>query len=165
LSTDIVSIGSSNIRDQTFGEATSQPGNVFVEEPADGILGLGFVNIAKDGVTSCFDNMVKQGLVANPVFSFYLNRDTTASPSGEIIFGDSGPAHYKGNFIHVPIVNLGYWQFTMNGVTVGKTRYCMNGCHAIADTNTSLIAVPIDEMISLNKKNRRNSNRRRTLFG
>jgi cathepsin D len=148
----MVAIGSAKIRDQNFGEATSQPGNVFVQEPADGILGLGFINISSDGVVPVFDNMVKQGLVANPVFSFYLNRDTSKSPGGEIIFGGSDPAHYRGNFTYVPIKNAGYWQFTVDGVTVGNTPYCKNGCQAIADTGTSLITGPTAEINSLNRQ-------------
>ncbi len=59
-STDIVSIGSVNIRSQTFGEAASQSGNVFVQEPADGILRLGFMKISSDYVIPCLDNMIKQ---------------------------------------------------------------------------------------------------------
>jgi cathepsin D len=156
LSTDTVTIGSANIRSQTFGEATSEPGDDFVDEIPDGILGLGFVNIAEDGVIPVFDNMVKQKLVEKPVFSFYLNRRTTTSPGGEIIFGGSDPAHYKGNFKYVPIHNTGYWQFTMDGISVNlgnkRTRFCKNGCQAIADTGTSLITGPSSEIESLNKR-------------
>jgi cathepsin D len=156
LSTDMVSIGSIKIRDQTFGEAVSEPGDDFVAGVPDGILGMGFSYLAEDGVDPVFDNMVKQGRVAKPVFSFYLNRDTTASPGGEIIFGGSDPAHYRGNFTYVPIETTGYWQFTMDGISVNlgnkRARYCKNGCQAIADTGTSLITGPFDEIESLNTR-------------
>jgi cathepsin D len=152
LSTDMVAIGSAKIRDQTFGEAVSEPDDNFVGVP-DGILGLGFENIAYDGVIPVFDNMVKQKLVKKPVFSFYINRDTTASPGGEIIFGGSDPDHYRGNFTYVPIENSGYWQFTIDQVTVGyrKKHFCKYGCQAIADTGTTFITGPSDEIMKMNK--------------
>jgi cathepsin D len=153
LSTDTVSIGPINVRDQTFGEAVSEA-DYFDQQVFDGMLGLGFVNIASDGVTPVFDNIVNQGLLQNPVFSFYLNRDTTTSPGGEIIFGGSDPAYYTGNFTYVPIKNTGYWQFTMDEVTVTignqRARLCKTGCEAIADTGTSLIAGPPAQMQNLN---------------
>jgi cathepsin D len=157
LSTDTVMIGSAIIKDQTFGEETSEyfvdfDGELGVEY--DGILGLGLGAFASDGVTIVFENMVKQKLVKNPVFSFYLNRDTSESPGGEIIFGGSDPAHYRGNFTYVPIDKSGQWKFAMDGVSVGhrKPHYCKKGCEAIADTGTAYITGPSAKIKRLNRK-------------
>ena len=62
------------VKDQTFGEAVHQPGTTFLDAKFDGILGMAFSFISVDGVAPVFSNMVKQDLVSEPLFAFYLNR-------------------------------------------------------------------------------------------
>jgi phytepsin len=88
--------------------------------------------------------MQEQKLLADDVFSFWLNRDSDASSGGELVFGGVDPNHYKGNHTYVPVSSKGYWQFNMGDLLIDghSTGFCANGCAAIVDSGTSLLAGP-----------------------
>lgn len=62
--------------------------------------------------------MVKQGLVDDPVFSFWFNRHADKGQGGEIVFGGIDPNHYKGNHTYVPVTRKGYWQVNITSQLV-----------------------------------------------
>ncbi|BDA43728.1 Aspartic proteinase oryzasin-1 [Coccomyxa sp. Obi] len=151
FSTDVLSLGSLNVENQTFAEATKEPGLAFVAAKFDGILGLAFPEISIGGVTPPFQNMVNQGLVPEPVFSFWLNRNDPSGPGGELVLGGVDPSHYTGEHLWVNVTRRAYWQFDMEAISLAGTNSpCAGGCQAIADSGTSLIVGPSDEIAEIN---------------
>jgi len=57
------------------------------------------------------------------------------------------PNHFEPPLVWVPVMSKSYWLFQMDQVSVGgQLAGCKGGCKAIADTGTSLIAGPKDEI-------------------
>ncbi|XP_041270925.1 cathepsin D [Onychostruthus taczanowskii] len=147
LSQDVVTLGDLKILDQTFGEATKQPGMTFIAAKFDGILGLAFPKISVEGAEPFFDNVMKQKLVEKNMFSFYLNRDPSGVPGGEMVLGGTDPKYYKGEFSWFNVTRKAYWQIHMDSVEVADgPSVCEGGCEAIVDTGTSLITGPTKEV-------------------
>ncbi|KAK6149732.1 hypothetical protein DH2020_017257 [Rehmannia glutinosa] len=152
FSEDNVKVGDLVVKGQEFIEATREPSVTFLVAKFDGILGLGFKEISVGNATPVWYNMVKQGLVKEPVFSFWLNRNLKEEEGGELVFGGVDPNHYKGKHTYVPVTQKGYWQFEMGDVLIdGKeSGYCSGGCSAIADSGTSLLAGPTTVVTMIN---------------
>nr|AFX73039.1 preprogaline B [Galium verum] len=152
FSQDSVKLGDLVVKDQDFIEATREPGITFVAAKFDGLLGLGFQEISVGKAVPVWYNMVKQGLVAEPVFSFWFNRHTDEEQGGELVFGGVDPSHFKGEHVYAKVTKKGYWQFDMGDVLVGgeSTGFCANGCSAIADSGTSLLAGPTAVVVQIN---------------
>jgi len=159
LSSDTVRLGDSiEVKHQTFAEATKEPGLTFLFAKFDGILGLGFKEIAVDGVTPVFDNAFAQNQVEKDQFSFWLNRDQDGDgvvDGGELVFGGVDEKHFVGEHVWVDLTKKGYWQFDLDDVKVGEFSFINDGSEkktfsysssskhqAIADTGTSLLAGP-----------------------
>ncbi|KAJ4969296.1 hypothetical protein NE237_015997 [Protea cynaroides] len=152
FSQDNVEVGDLIIKDQVFIEATQEGSLSFIFAKFDGILGLGFQEISVGNVVPVWYNMVEQGLVSEPVFSFWLNREPEAEEGGEIIFGGVDPKHFKGKHTYVPVTEKGYWQIEMGDFLVGdqSTGFCEAGCAAIVDSGTSLLAGPTTVVTEIN---------------
>ncbi|KAK3404482.1 hypothetical protein EUGRSUZ_K00787 [Eucalyptus grandis] len=152
FSQDHVKVGDLVVKGQEFIEATREPSITFLAAKFDGILGLGFKEISVGDATPVWYNMVNQGLIKEPVFSFWLNRNTEGEEGGEIVFGGADSSHYKGEHTYVPVTQKGYWQFKMADVLIGNetTGFCASGCSAIADSGTSLLAGPTTVITQIN---------------
>lgn len=153
MSQDTLTWAGIEVKRQVFAEAVDEPGLAFVVAKFDGILGMGFPEIAVEQAVPPFNMMLDQELLAEPVFAFWLNRDPQDPDGGELVLGGIDEAHYTGDITWVPVTRRGYWQHDMDGIEVeGKSlSICKGGCTGIADTGTSLIAGPTADVDALNK--------------
>lgn len=138
-----VQVGGFSVTNQVFGLSQSEA-PFMAQMQADGILGLAFQSIASDNVVPVFDNMMKQGLVKNSMFSVYLSRywekmvwrksvvwecafhikihlwffsslSVRDSEEGsEVLFGDVDSNHYNGPVTWIPLTSATYWQIQMD---------------------------------------------------
>ncbi|XP_010415027.1 PREDICTED: aspartic proteinase-like [Camelina sativa] len=125
FSEDNVKVGDLVVKNQEFIEATSEGSLSFLLGKFDGLLGLGFQEISVGNAVPSFHNMVDQGV---------------------------DPAHFKGNHTYVPVIREGYWQFNMGDILVGNnsTGFCEQGCAAIMNSGTSLLAGPTTVITQIN---------------
>jgi hypothetical protein len=74
------------VEQQEFAEALKEPGVTFVMAKFDGILGMGFPEIAATNLTPVFNQMLEQKKVSNAVFAFWLDRYGIASQRAKLVF-------------------------------------------------------------------------------
>ncbi|XP_067856144.1 cathepsin E-like [Heptranchias perlo] len=142
LGKDKVRIGNITIKGQEFGESIYEPGSTFTLAQFDGILGLGYPSLAEGGAIPVFDRMMHQGLLEEPIFSIRINREADSENGGELLLGGIDHTSYTGPINWVNVTKKGYWQIELQNITFQNIVLCRNGCSAIVDTGTSLIAGP-----------------------
>ncbi|KAL2295320.1 hypothetical protein Nmel_017732 [Mimus melanotis] len=77
-------------------------------------------------------------------------RNPESSQGGELLFGGFDSSRFTGTLNWVPVTQQGYWQIQLDNIQLGGTvTFCANGCQAIVDTGTSLIAGPTKEVKEL----------------
>jgi hypothetical protein len=138
---DNLNMGGIIVQAQTFAQMDQLNGLAFIAAQFDGILGMAFQNISADFTPTPFQNMVKQGLVQDPSFSFFLSA-TAGSNGSTLVLGGIDPAFNSTPFAYVPLVNDTYWIINMDAVEMGGKAFNKDNMMAIIDTGTSLIVGP-----------------------
>ncbi|KAL2985999.1 hypothetical protein AAZX31_12G181900 [Glycine max] len=107
------------------------------------------VKISVGNAAPIWYNMLNQHFLTQPVFSFWLNRNTNEEQGGQIVFGGIDSDHYKGEHTYVPVTQKGYLagDVLINGKTTGL---CAAKCLAIVDSGTSLLAGPTGVIAQIN---------------
>ena len=150
LGVDTLNMGGIQVQSQTFGLAESIA-DVFGYQPVDGILGLGWPNLAVDNVIPPMQNALPQ--LDKPLFSVWLDRKLALSQggnAGQITYGALDTKNCAGTTNYVPLSSLTYWQFPITGFSMGSYNNAKK-VQVISDTGTSWLGAPtadINGMVS-----------------
>ena len=152
---DTVTMGGIPITSQLLGAVTIEPGEIWVESPFDGILGLAFPVISLPlGVTPPFDNMFKQKKIADFAFSFYLSTVAGRPDEGHsaLVLGGHDPRYcadpscpFEQHKLDAAQIALGYWLIRGSHILLDgrDTHICReNNCQFVVDTGTSILVGP-----------------------
>jgi len=150
FSTDDVTLAESLVIDaQRFAEVQDAGGLgvAYYLGKFDGILGLGFTSISIDGTTTCFENLIRQNKLDQPIFAFYLGDNAP----GELTFGGYDPTKFEGEIQFVKLDEATYWQITLDKIEAGDYSKTAedNKITAIVDSGTSLMTGPKAEISKL----------------
>ncbi|XP_075404153.1 pregnancy-associated glycoprotein-like [Tenrec ecaudatus] len=141
---DTVKVAGLVDENQDFGLSVLEPTPFMDMMPFDGVLGLAFPTLATSGSTPFFDNLLKQGVISQGVFAFYLTGSQDEKGS-VVMFGGVDSSYYKGELHWIPVTRPNFWQFTIDSISMnGNIISCSHSCQAILDTGTSLVSGPQD---------------------
>jgi Eukaryotic aspartyl protease len=107
--------------------------------------------MAAYGMQPVFDNVIKQRKLQSNVFSFYFDKHD-GSFNSKLILGGVDESYINGQITFFPVTKKYYWSIRAKEILVNGQRVagvCDNGCTLVADTGTSLLTGPSDELAIL----------------
>jgi cathepsin D len=152
FSTDTVNLAGLVVEGQSFGEITDEQGLSWITSQFDGVCGLAFDSISVDHETPLWYNLLSQGLVQEPTFSFWLNKNMSSANGGEITLGGYDNTLFTGDITYAPLIAENYWEIALDYFGSPHINMCdgASPCKAIVDTGTSLLVGPTKEIGLIN---------------
>jgi len=107
---------------------------------ADGLVGLGFPEIATFDMDDLVTTLANQGQI-DPIVGVQLG---SGDQGGKLVFGGLDSQAYTGSVTYVPVTKRGFWQVDIETISVDGTVIRNGPIDSIIDTGTSLITGPPD---------------------
>eukprot|EP00930_Biecheleria_cincta_P027960 TRINITY_DN1952_c0_g1_i1.p1 TRINITY_DN1952_c0_g1~~TRINITY_DN1952_c0_g1_i1.p1 ORF type:complete len:456 (+),score=67.79 TRINITY_DN1952_c0_g1_i1:80-1447(+) len=145
LHVDTYRVGPMAVKQQPFAMIREMTGSVFSSFPFEGILGLAFPSLSFGGIEPFFDRVIKQKLLKNNEFAFYLNVDSK-KPSA-LLWGGIDKDLYEGKIAMVPVSQPHYWAMDLVDFRIGNKSYIRGRDgelikYLIVDSGTTYFTAP-----------------------
>jgi saccharopepsin len=95
-------------------------------------LGLAYDTISVNGIVPPFYNMIDQGLLDEPVFSFRIG--SSDEDGGVAVFGGIDHSLYTGKITYAPVRRKAYWEVELGQVSFGDDVLELENTGAAIDT-------------------------------
>ena len=131
LSQDRLTWAGLEVPDQIFAEiADAADFSLMCDE--DGLLGMAFEVLADSEANTPFTNLVDDGVVPEPIFSFYL----ADGSSGVLTLGGVDAGHHSGDLHWFSLAEpfYGFWEMPLHHVKVANHASIAAGYTAVMDT-------------------------------
>ncbi|KAF9374497.1 hypothetical protein CPC16_001262 [Podila verticillata] len=140
ISEDIITIGGvPSTNPIRFAESLTSSA-LFGRAVFDGVFGLAYQEMSSSGEIPPFLAMTEQKAMHNGVFGFYMGKG-----QGELSLGGYDGSMIAGNeVLWSNVIKKGYWEIKMQRVKSGNVDILKTPVHAIVDTGTTQIILPVD---------------------
>jgi hypothetical protein len=137
LGMDTLQVAGITIENVTFAQIDQMAG-INPNSGFDGIIGMAFPVLSRDGLPTFLQNLIAQNLISDPSFSFYISESTSA-----IVLGGVDPKFAASEFVYFPIVNDGYWSVSADSLEISGKLFEFPDMNLVAmfDSGTSRIIV------------------------
>jgi len=150
LSNDNIAVDKIQLTNYTFAETdhVAGLGVAYMLGSFDGIFGLAFPSISVDDIQPPFVEMAKRGLIAEPVFAFYLGKDD--SETGELVFGGIDYNDFEGSLTWIDVSQETYWEIPLDSL-IFDGEVVSHSKSVIVDSGTSMLTGPSADVKRLAK--------------
>ncbi|KAI0090411.1 acid protease [Irpex rosettiformis] len=131
---DTVGIAGLTASSQTLGAASEYSEGFSADYfPPDGLLGMAYQSISDYNAPPLFQTLVAQKQVSQSVFAFKLSQSGST-----LTLGGADSSKYTGSITYAPVTTKGYWQVTLDAVSVNGNS-AVGPLQSVIDTGTTLI--------------------------
>jgi hypothetical protein len=143
--TDDISIAGLKLPAHTFGVANVESVDFSSDTtPFDGLMGLAQSTLSQQQTLTPVESLAKAKLIQDAIVSYKISRLADNLNDGEITFGGLDSTKFNAQtLVTVPNVNTqGFWEASLDAVTVNGVDTGLTGRTTILDTGTTLMVVP-----------------------